>query len=69
MLSEKEKTRNLVRLDVKFRPAGRGRSYDYPIMITQTKRFDADLINDVSVGKSRDQSVIQCRSRFSKVLY
>lgn len=67
MLSNNEKTRNLVQLEVDFKPAGRGRTYKYPIMITQTKRFDADLINDVSDGKSRDQSVIQCESLETKL--
>ena len=59
MLPDREKTRPLVKVEVSYKPRGRGRACQYPVMITQTKMFPADLISDVAEGKVRDQSVIQ----------
>ena len=59
MLPDREKTRSLVKVMVDYKPNGRGRSYQYPVMITQTKLFPSDLINNVAEGNVRDQSVIQ----------
>ena len=59
MLPDREKTRSLVRVMVDYKPNGRGRACQYPVMITQTKEFTSKLINDVAEGNVRDQSVIQ----------
>ena len=59
MLPDREKTRSLVKVMVDYKPNGRGRAYQYPVMITQTREFTSDLINNVAEGKVRDQSVIQ----------
>ena len=59
MLPNDEKLRKLIRLEVDFKPPGRARPYKYPILITQTKKFNADRINQVAQGEVHDQSVIQ----------
>ena len=64
MLPNDEKLRKLIRLEVDFKPAGRARPYKYPILITQTKKFNADRINQVAQGEVHDQSVIQCKSSY-----
>ena len=59
MLSNTEKFRKLIRIEVDFKPPGRARPYKYPILITQTKTFTADRINQVANGDVHDQAVIQ----------